>query len=133
MKRAALVVAHPSHELCMFGWLQRARPCVFVLTNGSGGSGKPQLPSTVKVLSAVGATRGSMFGRLPDPFLYAAILEGNTDLFVGLADELAESFVKESIDHVVGDASEGYSPAHDICRLLINAGVEIAASRYDHP
>jgi hypothetical protein len=32
--KAALVVAHPGHELRVFHWLRLARPCVFVLTDG---------------------------------------------------------------------------------------------------
>ena len=60
---AALVVAHPSHELCVHGWLQASRPAVFVLTD------------------------------------------------------------------VVGDSDEGYSPTHDVCRLLTNAALEMIRRR----
>ena len=35
-----LFVAHPGHELCVHGWLEIARPKVFVLTDGSGRSGR---------------------------------------------------------------------------------------------
>jgi hypothetical protein len=34
--RAALVIAHPGHELRALHWLRLSRPCVFVLTDGSG-------------------------------------------------------------------------------------------------
>ena len=34
--RAALVVAHPGHELRVHGWLEVARPVVCVSTDGSG-------------------------------------------------------------------------------------------------
>ncbi|MCC5636203.1 hypothetical protein LC593_10100 [Nostoc sp. CHAB 5844] len=30
---------------------------------------------------------------------------------------------------VIGDAVEGYNPSHDICRLMINAAVEILLKR----
>ena len=33
--RTALFVAHPGHELRIYGWLERARPQVHVLTDGS--------------------------------------------------------------------------------------------------
>ena len=33
---AALVIAHPGHELRIHHWLERARPVTFVLTDGSG-------------------------------------------------------------------------------------------------
>jgi hypothetical protein len=47
-------------------------------------------------------------------------------LFIGLADEMADVLVRDSIDCVVGDGAEGYNPTHDICRLLVNTAVTIA-------
>ena len=37
----------------------------------------------------------------------------------------------DQIEYVVGDAIEGYNPAHDLCRLIINAAVN-KASRMGH-
>jgi hypothetical protein len=54
------------------------------------------------------------------------MLKGDRDLFINLASELAADLVSENIDYVVGDAIEGYNPAHDICRFVINAAVENA-------
>src|SRR5438874_3141732 len=51
------------------------------------------------------------------------------DVFIRLAKDLAEAFVAERIDYVAGDAAEGCSPTHDICRLIINAEVKIAYQR----
>jgi len=124
--RAALVVAHPGHELRVHGWLELARPTVFVLTDGSRRSGRSRLGSTTHVLARVGAEPGSIYGVLTDLALYAAILNHNFDLFIGLAEELAEALVREPVEYVVGDAAEGYSPAHDVCRLIIGAAVEMA-------
>jgi hypothetical protein len=47
-----------------------------------------------------------------------------------LVEELAEEFVRERIDYVVGDAAEGYNTVHDICRIIIGAAVELAARRH---
>jgi hypothetical protein len=122
--RAALVVAHPGHELRIYQWLRLARPLCFVLTDGSGNTGKSRLYATTNILEHVGARRGGIYGRLTDQAIYSAMLAGDVDLFVGLAKEMARKLVGEEIDYVVGDASEGYNPAHDICRFLINAVVE---------
>jgi hypothetical protein len=124
--RAALVVAHPGHELCVYGWLERARPRVFVLTDGSGRSGRSRIASTDAVLDAVGAEPGGVYARLTDAGLYAAILDGDFALFNGLADELAREFVAEGVEYVVGDAAEGYNPAHDACRLVLDAAAALA-------
>lgn len=125
--RAALVVAHPGHELRVHGWLELARPTVFVLTDGSGRSGRSRLGSTTQVLARVGAEPGPIYGVLTDLVLYAAILNHNFDLFIGLAEELAEALVREQVDYVVGDAVEGKIVAHDVWRLVIDTAVEIAS------
>jgi hypothetical protein len=130
--RAALVVAHPSHELRIHRWLEQTRPYVCILTDGGGRSGEPRLSRTSEVLDRVGATQGAIYGRLTDLEVYAAILRGDSELFAGLVEELCEAFVAEEIDYVVGDAAEGYSVAHDICRTMIDAAVELAEYRYGH-
>lgn len=126
---AALVIAHPGHELRVYGWLENARPRVYVLTDGSGRSGRSRLGSTEEVLRGAGATAGSVFGRLTDQALYQAILRHDHRLFIGLANELAEEFVRQRVEYVAGDAAEGYNPAHDVCRLLVNTAVGLAAQR----
>ncbi len=125
--RAALVVAHPSHELCIHGWLQQSRPYVCVLTDGGGRSGQSRLASTSEVLSRIGGVTGSIYGRLTDLQVYAAILNGDSELFVELVEELAQTFVDEQIDYVVGDAAEGYNVTHDICRVMIDGATELAS------
>lgn len=125
--RAALVIAHPGHELCIYGWLETVRPHVSVLTDGAGRAGVPRLASTTKILSGVGATRGSIYGRFTDLSIYAALLSRDFGLFERLAEELAVCFVREEIEYVVGDAMEGYNPVHDVCRLVINAAAELAS------
>lgn len=129
--RAALVVAHPSHELLIHGWVQASLPKVFVLTDGSGRSGVSRLGQTTSLLHRVGAEPGSIFGRLTDLEAYAGILKHDVKFFMHLVEELSEAFVRDRIDYVVGDAAEGYNTVHDICRVLIGAAVELAAIRHD--
>lgn len=124
--RAALVIAHPGHELRVYNWLSLVRPCVFILTDGSGHAHKSRLHRTTSILDSLGARPGSIYGRLTDSEIYSAILNCETSLFVGLVDELAEFLVRDQIDYIVGDAIEGYNPAHDVCRLVINAAVQKA-------
>jgi hypothetical protein len=100
------------------------------LTDGGGRSGEPRLERTSEVLGRAGASQGTIYGRLGDLEVYSAILNGDSDLFAGLVEELAEAFAREQIECVVGDAAEGYSVTHDICRIMIGAAVELAESRY---
>src|SRR5258708_4480290 len=90
--RAALVVGHPGHELLVHGWLEETRPLVFVLTDGSGRSGKSRLASTTRVVEQSGAKAGSIYGRLTDVAAYEAILNHQFDVFARLALELCEAF-----------------------------------------
>jgi hypothetical protein len=104
-----------------------------VLTDGSGPAGASRLASTTALLERAGATPGSIYGRLSDRQVYRAILDGDLDLFAGLADELAAAFDRAGITELVGDAVEGFNPGHDVCRLVINAAVQTLASRGSAP
>jgi hypothetical protein len=121
--RAALVIAHPGHELRIHHWLERAKPRVFVLTDGSGHTSCSRLSQTAALLEAAGALPGPIFGRLTDRQLYRAILALDADAFAALSQELAIALKDADVDYVVGDAVEGFNPGHDVCRLIINAAV----------
>src|SRR5262245_32746620 len=84
-RRAALIIAHPGHELRVHRWLEVARPLVCVLTDGSGHTDCSRLASTTAVLERTGCTPGPVYGRLTDRSLYKAILGGDVDLFGSLA------------------------------------------------
>ncbi|HEY9420568.1 MAG TPA: hypothetical protein VIW92_04070 [Thermoanaerobaculia bacterium] len=126
--RAALVVAHPGHELRVHHWMERARPVVFVLTDGSGSIHSSRLASTTAVLERAGARPGSIYGRLSDRDLYRALLDHDYNLFESLVCELVRELDAHGIDTVAGDAVEGFNPGHDTCRLLLNAAVERLAA-----
>lgn len=123
---ALLVVGHPGHELRVHAWIERARPTVCVLTDGSGSTGEGRLESTTRLLERAGARPGAVYGRLSDRAVYAAILDGEREVFLDLADELCAAILAEGATCVVGDAAEGYNPCHDVCRLVINAAVRMA-------
>jgi hypothetical protein len=125
-----LFIAHPGHELCVHGWLESARPRVFVLTDGSGRLGQSRIGSTTKVLRQAGAEPGTIYGRLTDAEIYQAILDHDFELFLSIADEFAETLERDEADSVTGDAIEGFNPTHDVCRLIINAAVKLARLRY---
>lgn len=130
-KKTVLVISHPGHELRVFRWLEITRPAVFVITDGSGRSGRSRLPSTTRILDQVGASRGLFYGPVTDAMAYAALLNHDFDLFSGLARELARYLIEEQVSVVAGDALEGYNPTHDACRLLIGAAVEMAQRATD--
>lgn len=130
-QRTTLVIGHPGHELRVFRWLEINQPDVFVLTDGSGRSGRSRLDSTTRILDRAGAHRGTVYGKFTDLAVYAAILRGDHDLFVDLARDLAQHLIDNGIEYVVGDPLEGREPTHDICRLIIDAAVTLASRAGD--
>jgi hypothetical protein len=123
---ALLVVGHPGHELRVHGWLESVRAVVMVLTDGSGHTGQSRLRSTAVLLDRAGAKAGPIFGRFTDAALYRALLDGETSVFVELAEELAATIIRHRIAVVAGDDAEGYNPAHDVCRMIIDTAVDLA-------
>jgi len=123
---SALIVAHPGHELRVHGWLEQAKPVVFVLTDGSGGSSASRLASSRRLITGAGGAAGSIFGRLTDRQLYEAALNRRFCVFTELVDELAAALLDLEIAVVVSDAEEGYNSGHDICRGIVDAAVTVA-------
>lgn len=125
--RAALIVAHPGHELRVHHWLEEAAPIVCVLTDGSGRTQRSRLDSTTTVLMAAGASPSPLYGMMSDADLYAAVLDRDYSLFTRAVDDVASVLLRERVGCVVGDAAEGYNPGHDVCRLVINAAVRLVS------
>lgn len=120
---AALVIAHPGHELRVHHWLELAKPRVFVLTDGSGRSIASRLSSTTKILDQLQAIPGEIYGQLSDRQIYQALINHEQELFIEMLQNLVQALVKHRVEYVVGDAQEGYNPTHDLCRMLINAAI----------
>lgn len=129
----ALIVAHPGHELRVHGWMERTRPEVFVLTDGSGHTERSRLASTAEVLRRAGARPGTVFGRFRDRSLYELLLNRDLGTLEHVVRELAEALVQSGVDCVAADAIEGYNPGHDLCRVVADAAVSLAQSWLGRP
>ena len=132
-ERAILVIAHPGHELRVHGWLETIAPAVWIVTDGSGHTGRSRIDSTTRVLESTGAAPGPVYGSMSDADLYRSVLGLNHRPFLDLVDKLAAAILHEQIDCVAGDAEEGYNPGHDTCRLIINAAVKLAQRNSSKP
>ena len=131
--QAALIIGHPGHELCVYGWCGLARPSVFILTDGSGRTEVSRTARSLTILERLGCTTGPGTGLFTDREVYRALLSRDHKLFGMLARQIAEWLILDDIDLVVGDAAEGFNPVHDVCRLIINAAVEMAAEAQNRP
>lgn len=122
-ERPLLVVAHPGHELRLFGWLCDARPDVLVLTDGSGHSRRSRIAATDRLLRVTGAHAGPVFGDYTDRELYVALLEADAAPFVDMTAAVVEVLRRGRYRTVVADPLEGYNPAHDLCRVIVNTAI----------
>jgi hypothetical protein len=77
----------------------------------------------------VATAAGPIYGRYTDKEVYRLLLDGNVEVFAQLANELADFLIKGGITYVAGDAVEGFNPAHDVCRFVIDGAVERVRSR----
>lgn len=121
---AALFVGHPAHELCLYGWLEQARPFVFVLTDGSGRACRPRLGTTTRLLTTAGARPVQPYGRFTDRDVYEALLSGQYAPLLAVAEDLAEALRRREVATLVCDPLDGYNPSHDLCRMLAAAAVQ---------
>jgi hypothetical protein len=122
--RTALCIGHPGHELRVLEWVRRNRPLTDVLTDGSGPNRPSRFHLSAQVLTEAGARLGGMRGDFPDRQFYAMILRRDPGPFIGLAQRLVDEWIAEKIETVAGDMIEGFSPTHDLCRMIINAACE---------
>jgi len=71
-------------------WADQIRDS-WAANDGSGGNAASRLPSTLRVLERIAATRGPLLGRYPDQEVYRLLLDQRLDVFVGLGRELAQA------------------------------------------
>jgi hypothetical protein len=132
-RRPVLIMTHPSHELRVWGWFQRARPMICVLTDGGGRSAQPRIDATARLIDGLGCRRGPVFGAYTDAVVYDAILAADFHMFEETMQVLADLIIDEHVDLVVGDCAEGHNTAHDALREVINGAVQLATRRTGRP
>ncbi len=118
---SALIIAHPGHELFVSAWLRSSSPLVFILTDGSGRSSAPRVETSRRIVESVGGRAGPVFGPCSDRSIYQAVLDGNTSLFSGLAQEIAQALLAGGIRRIVADPYERQFLSHDLCSLIASA------------
>jgi hypothetical protein len=68
---------------------------------------------------------------MSDVDLYNAVLDFEHRPFIAVVDRLAAALMNKNVTCIAGDAEEGYNPAHDICRLIVNAAVNFVNLKRD--
>lgn len=129
-----LAVAHPGHELRLSTWIGRERPLVLVLTTGSrNGSDRTRVAASAALAGALGAEPGPIFGRHLDREVYRWAMEGRSEPFAALAEELADVFLCRRARRVVVDSWQLYNVVHDLWHLTVRAAAAMASRRLGEP
>jgi hypothetical protein len=121
LRKSALIIAHPGHEILLYHWLECARPRVFMLTDGSGGEAKPRVGHSQHLIEQAGATCGRVFGAHPDRTWYRAILEGDHWPFLDALNRVEEECVAAGLRKLVCDPVELFNPLHDLANAFAHA------------
>ena len=113
-----LILAHPGHELRAHHLMERVRPAVAVLTDGSGSTTTSRLGESRVLIAHAGAKVAPTFGPLTDREAYAALMAADARPFQAHLDRLADVLITQQVSAVVVDAAEGYNPVHDVCHWI---------------
>jgi len=131
---AALFVAHPGHELRLFGWIGRERPTCMTLTTGSrSGTSKARLAASTRLLAEAGATPSEPFGVVFDRDLYRAVLAGDGESFRRWKAAVSETLRKARPKRLVIDAWQLYSVSHDLAHLIGRLAAAEASGHLGEP
>lgn len=98
--------------------MERHRPCVFILSDGSGGAGTSRLSHSLATLDAAGASAGEVFGQMPDVDWYSAMLARDARPLRRVADMILAAALQRRPATLVSDSVDGHNPLHDLCEAL---------------
>ncbi len=128
IRRSALAVAHPGHEIRIHGWLESVKPVTYVLTDGSGQRGVSRINSTLSLLQRTGCSTGCLFGEKTDREIYDLVLNRSVNYFLNMAERLATEWIERDIDCVLADFPEGAIMAHDLFHGVVDCAARIGQS-----
>ena len=109
-----MIFGHPAHELALFGFLQRFRPYIVVITDGGG---EERIRQSRTGLESIGLE--ATYLKFAENDFYAALLRRDVPFFEAVSDALSLEIVASQSDQIFCDAMEFYNPVHDITLPLV--------------
>jgi hypothetical protein len=133
MRPSVLIVAHPGHEVRAFGWYERTRPSLFILTAGSRSGNEGRLWFSARLAARIGAETGGLLGCFRDRQVYDALLARDPTPFLEWSNALAQALVALDPHLVVVDSWQMYNVSHDLVHVMARVAVDHAAKRLGRP
>ena len=116
---AAVLLAHPGHELRLHGWISRFRPLAILLTTGSrSGEDRSRRQASEHMLDNLECARADAFGAVLDRDFYDLVLSGDARPFRRWIDAVAAALTAHRIDRVIVDGWQLYSVSHDLAHII---------------
>lgn len=137
----ALSIAHAGHEVRLHGFLEIAKPYVFLLTDGSERTGHDMMMESIRVIDTavkqdkrlkidpkdegwkrawmiIQADRDPEQKHIKSPQIYAQILSQNTGFFEYYINFIASNLIRRNINYIVSDAIENKDCVQHMCRIM---------------
>src|SRR5215217_6991055 len=92
-----LILAHPGHELRAHHVMERVRPTVAVLTDGSGSTTTSRLGESRVLIAHAGAKAATTFGPLTDRDAYASLMAADVGPFLRHVDRLVDLVITQGV------------------------------------
>ena len=115
-----------------FGWYERARPTLFVLTAGTRSGVDERIGLSRRLAHKIGAPVGDLFGSFHDRAIYEAVLAGRSELFADWVGALANALSVLDPELVVTDGAQMYNVSHDLVHVITRVAAAHAARRLGH-
>jgi hypothetical protein len=109
-----MIFGHPAHELALFGFLQRFRPDIVIITDGGG---KERIRQSRTGLESIGLE--ATYLKFAENDFYAALLRRDISFFEAVSESLSLEISASEPDQIFCDAMEFYNPVHDITLPLV--------------
>jgi hypothetical protein len=132
--RPVFILAHPAHELRLFGWLARTKPIVQVLTRGTrSGTASDRLPATTALVFRSGGTISQAFEPWLDRELYSRVMASDATFLHHIVDRFRDLIVGADAGWVVTDSWQFYNVGHDLTHLAARVAAAEAGRRLGRP
>ena len=109
-----MIFGHLAHELALFGFLQRFRPQIVIITDGGG---KERIRQSRTGLESIGLE--ATYLEFAENDFYAALLRRDISFFEAVSESLSPEIAASQPDQIFCDAVEFYNPVHDITLPLV--------------
>lgn len=140
--KAALSISQAGHEIALHGFIEKSKPYIFIMTDGSGKNRGSRMPWMHKYFVSIYPentrdmynilVQGNLKGE--DRYIkgwqvYNEILIQRVTFFAHYTGTIAEGLVRQKIDYIVTEAIEGIDPLQDFCAIMTEVAVKLVEEK----